>query len=388
MTRRDAIRNFAAFLAGSPLLQAQGEGAPTPEQIVNVFDLEPLCKANVLKRAFDYISGAAWDERTMRRNQEAFHEIQLLPRFLNKVDELDLSIEIFGERRPFPIFVAPMAGHSQLTPEGERATARAAGSVGALMAVSSNSSYPIGDIGAAATDTLWFQLYPGQREQDTRERIDKAMAAGCKAIAWTVDAPYPAPRERDARNRIAEARGSSSAPRPQRRRPTRPPSPYGIDSVAQGFLDWSFLEKVKTWSGAPVLIKGILDPRDAVLAAERGADGVIVSNHGGRYLDGAPSTIEMLPSVVDAVAGRIPVLIDSGFRRGTDVVKALAIGAKAVFIGRPVLWGLGAFGQEGAETALRIVLKETAWAMALAGRRDVVSLGPDMIRYLGDRRSR
>jgi 4-hydroxymandelate oxidase len=141
------------------------------------------------------------------------------------------------------------------------------------------------------------------------------------------------------------------------------------------------LDKIKSWTDKPLLIKGILDPRDAALAAERGADGVIVSNHGGRYLDGAPSSIEMLPAIVDAVDGRIPALIDSGFRRGTDVVKALAVGAKAVFIGRPVLWGLGAFGQAGAEKALQIVIRETAWAMGLAGRPDVASLNRSMLRF-------
>jgi len=391
MTRREAVHKFALFLAGSPLLNAQPATEatgpdPSLEDVVNVFDLDAICKTKTTQAAYDYVSGGGWDEQTLRRNREMFKKVMLLPRHLRKVDELDLSMELFDLKLPMPICVAPTGSHGMVHPEGELATARAAGAVDALMAVSSTSSYSIDQISAAAAAPLWFQLYVQQREQETRERVDNALAAGCRAICWTVDGPYPGPRERDVRNRNAyrsqreSADNRSGRRRSRSRGSNRPPSPYGVNANPQSALDWNFLDKLKQWTSVPVLIKGVMTPEDALMAVERGADGIVVSNHGGRYMDAIPSTIEVLPEIVDVVGGRIIVVTDSGYRRGVDILKALAIGAKAVFIGRPVLWGLGAFGEAGAKKALEILRKEPAWSMGQAGRKDIASIDRSLVK--------
>jgi isopentenyl diphosphate isomerase/L-lactate dehydrogenase-like FMN-dependent dehydrogenase len=382
MTRRDAVRGLALFLAQSPLWSAQqaegGDAAPSLEDMINVFDFDPVCKAKTPKAAYEYVSGGGWDEFTLRRNREAFGNITFRPRFLREVDQLDLSFTLFGKKLPMPIFVAPTGSHAVVHAEGELATARAAGAAGALMVISSSSSFPVEKIAAAATGPLWFQLYTASDMAGTRERVQKALDAGCEAICFTVDAPYAAPRERDVRNRLQRA---GTQPPARRRRAEAPPErPYGLEPRLTAFLNWSFVDELRGWAKTPLLIKGILTPEDALLAAEHGADGVVVSNHGGRYLDGDPATIEVLPEIVDAVGAKIPVLVDSGFRRGTDILKALAIGAKAVLVGRAPLWGLGAFGEPGAKRVLEILRKELAWAMALAGRPNIGSIDQSLIR--------
>jgi isopentenyl diphosphate isomerase/L-lactate dehydrogenase-like FMN-dependent dehydrogenase len=345
--------------------------------MINVFDFDAVCKANTSKAAYEYVSGGGWDEWTLSRNREAFQKITFRPRFLREVDRLDLSLTLFGKQLPSPIFVAPTGTHAVVHAEGELATVRAAGAANTLMVISSSSSYPIEKIAAAATGPLWFQLYAAGDVAGTRERVERAIAAGCQAVCFTVDAPYAAPRERDFRNRLERP----DSQRPARRaRGAPPPNPYGLDPRLAASLNWSFVDQLRSWVKEPVLIKGILTPEDALLAAEHGADGVVVSNHGGRYLDGDPSTIEVLSEIVDALNGKIPVLIDSGFRRGTDILKALAIGAKAVLVGRAPLWGLGAFGESGARRVLEILQRELAWAMALAGRANIASIDRSLIR--------
>lgn len=379
MTRRDALRNLSLFLAGSPLLAAEGD--PAPADMVNVFDFEPIFKGNVETAAYEYVSGGGWDERTMRRNREKLGEITFRPRYMRKVDELDLSSTVLGQRLEAPILVAPTGSHSLVHPEGELATARGAGRAGAVMAVSTSSSYPIDKIAEAATGSLWFQLYAGPNLQGTRERLDKALAAGCKVILYTVDGPYPAPRERDVRSNLAAIRNRRDyEPKRNRRRTQAPSNPYGVEPRFQGTLDWSFFDRLRSWTDVPILMKGLLTSEDAVLAVERGADGVVVSNHGGRYLDGAPATIEVLPEIVDAVGGRAPVLVDSGFRRGTDILKGLALGAKAVLVGRPPLWGLGAFGDAGVQRVMELLRRELAWAMGLAGVKNLSEIGRELVR--------
>jgi 4-hydroxymandelate oxidase len=383
MTRRDALQGLALFLAHSPLWPAQqtetgGDASPTLEEMVNVFDFDPACKAKTTKAAYEYVSGGGWDEWTLRRNREAFGKISFRPRFLREVDQLDLSFTLFGKQLPMPIFVAPTGSHAVVHPEGELATARAAGAAGALMAISSSSSYPVEKIAAAATGPLWFQLYAASNIAATRERVQRALDAGCQAVCFTVDAPYAAPRERDVRNRLQ--RQDSQRPARRRRGEEPPPTPYGLKPRLTAFLNWGFVDELRSWVKGPLLIKGILTPEDALLSAEHGADGVIVSNHGGRYLDGDPATIKVLPEIVDALGGKIPALVDGGFRRGTDVLKALAIGAKAVLVGRAPLWGLGAFGEPGARRVLEILQKELAWAMAVAGRANIAAIDRSLIR--------
>jgi 4-hydroxymandelate oxidase len=383
MTRREAVAQMTRFIAASPLLASPPQqGVLKLEDTVNVFDFDLIAKAKLPKASYDYVSGGGWDEWTLRRNRTEFEKILLLPRFMRRVDRLDLSITLFGEKLDMPIMVAPTGTHTMVHPDGELATVRGAGAAGATMVVSTSSSYPLEKVSAEAKRPLWFQLYTGPDLDGTRERVEKAKAAGCKAICVTVDAPYHAPRERDMRNQLVRVFGEEKAgPRRRRYSEEAPASPFGLPMRFQASLDWSFIDQICGYAQVPVLIKGILTPQDAVLAVQHGAAGIIVSNHGGRYLDGAPSTIEVLPSIVDAVQGRVPVLIDGGFRRGTDILKALAIGAKAVLLGRPPLWGLGAFGQEGVQRVLEILRNELAWAMGLAGRADIASLDRSLVRF-------
>ncbi|MBI3684428.1 MAG: alpha-hydroxy-acid oxidizing protein [Acidobacteria bacterium] len=345
--------------------------------MLNAFDFEPVFKGKTNKAAYDYVSGGSWDEVTLRRNRAAFEKITFRPRFFREVDRLDLSIDLFGQKLPMPILVAPTGTHELLHPEGELATVRGAGAAGALMVVSTSSSFPLEKIAAAAKGPLWFQLYTGPDLEATREKVEKAVDLGCKAVCVTVDTPYAAPREKDFRNRLSRPRID---PSPRRRAVEAPPSPYGLPIRFQAQLNWGFLDQLCSWVKTPVLVKGILTPEDAALAVQHGAKGVVVSNHGGRYLDGDPATIEVLPEIVDAVGNRGVVLIDGGFRRGTDVLKALAIGAKAVLVGRPPLWGLGAFGDAGVRRVLELLRNELAWAMGLAGRVSIASLDRSLIR--------
>ena len=394
MTRRDAFRNLLVWMAGSPLLRAGQEIPYTPErlpaidELVNVFEFEPVAKSKLPKNSYDFIAGGVDDEWTLRRNREAFQRYLLRPRMLVDVSKLDLSLELFGQRIEMPILVAPTAGHQLAHPDGELATVRAAGTLKTIMVVSSNSSYPIDKIADAAIAPIWFQLYAEPDRENARERVEKAVAAGAKAICFTVDAPYDSHRERLLRNRIAQlappgvpeaGAPPAEAERPGRRRAAAPPSPYRVRQRFTAQLTWAFLEELRSWAKLPILVKGILTPEDARLAVERGASGVIVSNHGGRYLEGAPATLEVLPEIVDAVGGKIPVLVDGGFRRGTDVLKGLALGAKAVLVGRPPLWGLGAYGQPGVTRVLELLQTELALAMGLSGRPNLAAIDRSLV---------
>jgi 4-hydroxymandelate oxidase len=383
MTRREAARKLSLFLAGSPLLRAQDHSwianrLPAIDELNNVMEFEPVARERMLKPAYDYIAGGVDDEWTLRRNRAGFEHIIFRPRMLVDVSKLDLSLELFGSRIEAPILIAPTAGHQQANPEGELATIRAAGSVKTIMAVSSNSSYPIDKIAAAATGPFWFQLYAGPDKAATRDHVERAQSLGAKVILWTVDGAYGPHRERMLRDRLTAGGPPGQSQRTPSRRQT--PLPYRVEPTFQAQLNWDFLDELKSYTKVPLLVKGILTPEDAKLAAERGASGVVVSNHGGRYLDGAPSTIEALPDIVDAVGGRIPVLLDGGFRSGTDVLKALAIGAEAALVGRSPLWGLCAYGQPGVTRVLEMLQTELALAMGLAGKPNLASIDRSLVR--------
>jgi isopentenyl diphosphate isomerase/L-lactate dehydrogenase-like FMN-dependent dehydrogenase len=379
MTRREAMEGLAGFLAASPL--ARGQAGSKIEEMVNLFDFEPVFRSRAEKATYDYVSGGAWDEVTLARNRDKFREITIHPKFMVEVDRIDVSTGVLGQKLAMPILVAPTGTHSLVHPEGELETARGAAAAGAVMCVSTSSSFPIDRIAAAGKGPLWFQLYTGPDPDATRDKVERALAAGCKAVLLTVDGPYQPPRERDIRNglekqterrRIRAARGH-----------TNEAGPYGLPVRYQARLNWSFLDQLCGYAKVPVLVKGVLTAGDARLALDHGAAGVVVSNHGGRYLDGAPSTIEVLPEIVDAIGPRGTVLIDGGFRRGTDVLKALAIGAKAVLMGRPPLWGLGSFGAAGVQRVLELARNELAWAMGLAGRATIGSLDRTLVRIHG-----
>ncbi|MBI3697972.1 MAG: alpha-hydroxy-acid oxidizing protein [Acidobacteria bacterium] len=404
VTRRDALRNLFIWLAGSPLLRGQQEIQYTPERIplmddlVNVLEFEPVSKTKIPKTAYDFVNGGVDSEWTLRRNREAFNWITLRPRVLANEKQLDLSCELFGTKIEMPILVAPTGTQGLSHPEGELAMVRGAGAAKTIDCVSSNTNYTIDKIGDAATFPIWFQLYPGPDPAGTRERVERAIAAGAKVIALTVDTPYNSHRERLLRDRVAqEVPPGGATPnlveRPGRRRavPTTP-NRYRLTRRFTAELGWSFVDELCSYAKVPVLTKGILTPEDAKRSIEHGAAGVIVSNHGARYLDTVPSTIEVLPEIVDAVGGKGTVLVDSGFRRGTDILKALAIGAKAVLVGRPPLWGLGAYGQAGVTRVLELLQTELALAMGLAGcptlasiNRSLVHIEPQKSRHAGCR---
>ncbi len=321
--------------------------------------------------AYNYGAGGAADEITLRRNRESFDRILLKPRALVDVSRIDASLELFGQKLPFPILLAPIAYHKLMHPEGELATARGAGAAGATMVVSSFATTTIEEVGRAATGALWFQLYVQPDRGFTRDLVQRAEGAGCKAICVTVDTPVIGTRNREMRDRFCLPRGLETANlKALGLKPTKTGhvSDKGIYSITlDPALTWKGIEWLRSFAKVPVLLKGILSPEDARLAAENGVSGIIVSNHGGRNLDTAPATIEALPRVAEAAAGRIEILMDGGVRRGTDVVKALAFGAKAVLIGRPYLWALGAAGAEGVERAVRLLHAELQAAMALLG---------------------
>jgi 4-hydroxymandelate oxidase len=376
MTRRESIRQLAAWMAACSMAPAQTADEAKLEQMINVFDFDPVFRSKAPKAAYDYVTGGSWDEWTLSRNREAFRKITFRPSMLVQVDKLDLSTELLGQKFKMPILIAPTGTHSLVHPDAEVATVRGAGAAGATMVVSTSTSVPLKQIADAATTPWWFQLYAGPDKESTRERVENAVALGCKAVCWTVDTPYDAPRERDFRNNLQRP---SLSQRQGSRRATAP-APFNLRMRFQAQLTWDFLPELAGYTKVPLLVKGILTPEDAVQAVDKGASGLIVSNHGGRYLDGAPSTIEMLPEIVEAVRGKVPILIDGGFRRGTDILKALALGAKAVLVGRPPLWGLGAFGEEGVRRVMEILQRELAWAMALAGRPNITSVDRTLVR--------
>lgn len=380
MNRRDALRSLAIWLGGSPLLRPQQapyspDRVPPMEDLVNVLEFEPVAKSKLPLRNYDYIAGGVDDEVTLRRNREAFQWITLRPRFLRDVSKLDLSLTLFGEKIEMPILVAPTGGQGQAHPQGELAMAGAAGAAKTIMVISSNATHPIDKISQTATGPLWFQLYPGPDLPTTREHVERAVNLGCKAVAVTVETPYNSHRERLLRDERAQPADLSS----RRRAAATPPPRYGLPPRFTAELTWSFIDEVNSYAKVPVLVKGILTPEDAKLAVEHGAAGIIVSNHGARYLDTVASTIEVLPSIVDAVGGRIPVLVDGGFRRGTDIIKGLAIGAKAILVGRSPLWGLAAYGQAGAQRVLELLQTELALAMGLSGRANLAAIDRSLV---------
>jgi isopentenyl diphosphate isomerase/L-lactate dehydrogenase-like FMN-dependent dehydrogenase len=390
MTRREAVRNFAAFLASSPLARGQldlpyrPDRVPALEDLVNVFEFEPLCRARVPRQAYDFVAGGVDNEWSLRHNREAFDRITFRPRMLVNASEMDLSTTLFGDRVSFPVLIAPTAGHGLLNPEGELATARAAAKLQTILVLSTNSTQPIEKVSTASDFPKWFQLYPGPDLEGTWERTERAVASGFRTIMLTVDAGYNSHRERLLRNRLrAQTPPGVNSPQSRRRREGEEPPkphPYGLTMTLMHRLDWAFFDDLKKRTKVPVAIKGILTAEDAALAVKHGADGIVVSNHGGRYLEYAPATIEVLPEIVEAVKGRIPVIVDSGFRRGTDILKALAMGAKAVMVGRAPLWGLGAYGEPGVARVLQLLRTELALAMGLCGKANLAAVDRSLLR--------
>jgi 4-hydroxymandelate oxidase len=372
LTTLAAIITAPEHLRSAWLTQAQGAApkAGKGRGPVNLLEFEPLARERISEMAYSYIAGGGADEITLRRNREAFDEIRLKPRVLVDVSQLDTRLALLGQAFDFPILLAPAAYHKLVHAEGEAATARAAAAAGATMVVSSFATVSIEDLAKASNARLWFQLYCQPDRAFTRDLIQRAEAAGCKALVVTVDTPVGPIRDGEARVQfelpagmeMENLRALVKKTGEDDRRHARMYS-----SVLDPTLTWETLAWIRSITKLPVIPKGILAPEDARLAAEHGAAAIIVSNHGARNVDTAPASIEALPQAVEAVQGRIPVLMDGGIRRGTDVLKALALGAQAVLIGRPYLWGLAVNGAGGVEQVVEMLRAEFEVAMALCG---------------------
>lgn len=349
----------SALAAAGWRLRAQTAPAEL-DRLLSLFDYESAAEKRISHGAWARISGGAADEITLRWNREAYDHIRLKPRVLVDVSRLDTRVRLFDQELPYPILLAPTGGQRFVHPEGEAAAVRGAAAAHATYVISSSASMRVEDIARAATGPVWFQLYVQKDRGFTRDLVQRAEDAGCRALCLTVDSPTFG-----ARNREERAKGEL----PERQLPNLEGKDY-LDPT----LTWKDVDWLRSFVRRPLLLKGVLNPDDAAIGVSAGAAGIIVSNHGARNLDTVPATIDALPLVVEKVAGRVPVIVDGGIRRGTDVLKALALGARAVQIGRPYLWGLGMAGADGVARVVAILRKEFELAMALSGRPTLASI--------------
>ena len=322
--------------------------------IVTVDDYEPLARAKLAADVYDYYAGGAGDEWTLRENRRAFDDWSIRPRMLTGSFPPDPSVRVLGADLAFPVLVAPWAYQRMAHPDGEAATARAAASAGTVMVVSSTTIDYLEEVAAATDGPKWWQLYLFSDASLNEEMLRRVHDAGFAAICFTVDLPVAGLRHRDTRSGFVMPVGLP-----------------GDHYVFEPNLSWDHVHRIREQVPLPLLVKGILTGEDALLAIEHGVDGIVVSNHGGRQLDGVPAGVTVLPEVVDAVAGRVPVIVDGGVRRGIDVFKAIALGASAVMVARPTCWGLTVAGEQGVVDVLSILRSEFENAMALAGVRCV-----------------
>jgi len=407
-------RRFLQFLAGSPLLaygglealSADGPKAgiklpdpimwaplrtedliKTPKEAINVFDFEPVMRQNVPPAHFGYMASGIDDEVTLRANREGFLKFQLRPRRLVDVSKVDMSTEILGVKYDTPIILAPVGGQKSFHPEGEVAVARGARAGNHLQILSTSTNSGPEEVIAARGAPIWFQLYATNNWEVARTFVTRAEKAGCLAVAVTVDRSGGRNQETLFRLRPTDTRDcavchdrSSQEAQRKRRAMYQGVDLGGLTNTQSSAMTWDFMKRLRDTTRMKIVIKGILAHEDAALAVENGIDAIIVSNHGARSEDSGRSTIDALPEIVEAVNGRMPILIDSGFRRGTDIVKALSMGATGVCVGRPYIWGLGAFGQPGVERVLELLRIELRAAMQQVGAPTIKHLVPAMVR--------
>src|SRR5437867_8178932 len=407
-------RRFLQFLAASPLFAYGGFSAfagegPTagtklpdpltwlpqdpsrlisdPKEAINVFEFEPVCRANVPPAHFGYMASGVDDEVTLRANREGFLKFQLRPRRLVDVSKVDMSTEILGVKYDTPIIVAPVGGQKAFYTGGEIDVAKASKAGNHLQILSTVTTSSVEDVTAARGAPIWYQLYATNKWEVAKAFVTRAEKAGCAAVAVTVDRNGGRNQETLYRLQRTDTRECSachdrSSPAAER---SRRPMYDGVDlsgltNFQSSAMTWDFMKRLRDLTKMKIVIKGILAHEDAKLAADAGIDAIIVSNHGARSEDMGRATIDALPEIVEAVGGRMPVLVDSGFRRGSDIVKALALGARAVCIGRPYLWGLAAFGQPGVERVLDILRRELRAAMQQLGAPSIKDITPAMVR--------
>lgn len=344
---------------------------------VNLHEYEPLARAAMSPMAWDYLAGGGGDERTLGWNRERFDAVRLWPRVLRDVSTIDTRLTLLGTELAYPVLLAPTGFQRLFHADGECATARGAGAAGALYTLSTAATTSIEDIAAIASGPLWFQMYVQRDRGFTLELVRRAEAAGCRALMLTVDTPVLGARDRDHRNRLELPAGLELA-NLKTLAARADGTPTFVHGTANPFLDpgltWEGLDWLLAQAKIPVLVKGVLRADDARLAVEHGVAAIAVSNHGGRNLDTTPAAIDALPAIADAVAGRVPLLLDGGVRRGVDVVKALALGARAVMIGRPHLWGLAAAGAAGVERVVHMLVAELEMAMAQCGAASLAEI--------------
>ncbi|MEL6527138.1 MAG: alpha-hydroxy acid oxidase [Chloroflexota bacterium] len=352
---------------------------------LNLHEFEPLAREKLPKMVYGYYVSGSDDEVAVNQNREAYNRIKMRPRMMRGVATRDTSVEVLGKRIPFPVIIAPMGFMGLAHEDGELGMARAASAKGIPMILSTASNHTIEQVAEAKPDTKWFQLYVYKDRHVTEKLVQRAEAAGYEALVLTVDVPVLGKREADIRNGFHLPEGYTRAnligDEMSEMLPVKDESglnAYLRDTWDSG-LEWGIIDWLKTITDMPILVKGVLRGDDAQIAVEYGASGVIVSNHGGRQLDSAPAPIDVLQEVVDAVDGRADVLMDGGVRRGTDIAKALCMGAKAVLIGRPMMWSLAYDGQAGVEYALELIAEEFDNGLAQCGCKSTDDLTPDLL---------
>jgi 4-hydroxymandelate oxidase len=405
-------RRFLQFLAASPLFAAGAGSAmaetllprarqpdplmwgpfdpadtiKAPKEAINVFDFEPVCRQNVPPAHFGYMAAGIDDEQTLRANREDMLKYRLRPRRLVDVSKVDMSTEILGVKYNSPIMVCPVGGQKAFHPDGEIAVAKAAKAGNHLQILSTVSSTSVEDVTAAREAPIWQQLYATNKWDVAKAIVQRAEKAGCLAVAVTVDRAGGRNQETLFRLRRTDTRecsgchDNSSLAASLRTRPMYSGLDMsGLKNTQSSAMTWDFFKRLRDVTKMKIVVKGILAYEDAAIAADNGIDAIIVSNHGGRADEAGRSTIDSLPEIIEA-SGNMPVLIDSGFRRGTDIVKALCMGAKGVAVGRPYLWGLGAFGEPGVERVLELLRVELRAAMQQVGAPSLKALVPAMVR--------
>ena len=395
MTVSDNRRQFLRFLAGSPLFASlpvaawqtpsPPEALPSLQDVVNVMDFEAAARKALPPAHFGYLATGVDDDATLRANHEAYSRIQLRPRRLIDIHQIDTRVELFGTTWPSPIFLCPIGSQRAFHATGELGTARAAKSKRALQVLSTQTSTPVEHVATERGEPIWYQLYATNRWEATEKLVKRAESAGCPVLVITVDLPSGRNTETQRRiTRLDTRQCSMCHGDPSVSRLLRKPMYEGIDTTGlttyAPALTWESMDRLKKFTRMKILLKGIETRDDARLCLEHGIDGIIVSNHGGRAEESGRATIECLSEVVEGAAGRIPVLIDGGIRRGTDVFKALALGAKAVGIGRPYIWGLASFGQEGVERVLDILRFEFDLVMKQCGARSLQEITRTLVQ--------
>jgi isopentenyl diphosphate isomerase/L-lactate dehydrogenase-like FMN-dependent dehydrogenase len=342
---------------------------------LDVFDFEPVARRNIPPAHWGYLVSGVDGEDTLRANRAAYSHYQLQARRMVDVSKIDTSLELFGSKYNSPIILCPVGAQKAFNPEGEIAVAKAAKSRGHLQILSTVTSTGVEDVIAARGEPVWFQLYTTSNLDVAAKLVKRAEAAGCPAVAVTVDLPAGRNTETALRFARTDTRTCTACHAPTGSPPFSRPMFAQLDTaglqIASSSLTWDFIKRLRDVTRMKILIKGLESGHDAGLAVAHGADGIIVSNHGGRATDTGRGTLECLPDITAAVRGRIPIILDGGVRRGTDVLKALALGATAVGIGRPYIWGLGAYGQPGVDRVLELLNKELMLAMVGVGARNL-----------------